>query len=169
MPNQGIESQFEETTIDRLRALGYRYQYGGDIERDWRDVVMTDWLRAFLQQKYPHLPADSLEEAILKASHPEGITTEQRNKNFHAMLTRGFEQKYRKPDGTEAFEHIYFVEWEKDKWAENDFCVVNQLTIRGANDRRPDIIWVLVGPQKVLQPVGFSKNSGLLEGLWAPF
>lgn len=34
MPNQGTESQFEETTIDRLCALGYRYQYGGDIERD---------------------------------------------------------------------------------------------------------------------------------------
>src|SRR5437667_395324 len=54
MPNQGTESQFEETTIDRLHALGYRYQYGGDIERDWREVVMKDWLRAFLQKKYPH-------------------------------------------------------------------------------------------------------------------
>lgn len=121
MPNQGTESQFEETTIDRLRALGYRYQYGGDIERDWRDVVMTDWLRAFLQKKYPHLPADALKEAIVKASHPEGVTTEQRNKNFHALLTRGFEQKYRKSDGTETFEHIYVVEWDKDKWTENDF------------------------------------------------
>src|SRR5205809_7870678 len=107
MPNQGTESQFEETTIDRLRALGYRYQYGGDIERDWRDVVMTDWLRPFLKKKYPKLPAEALEEAILKASHPEGITTEQRNKSFHAQLTRGFEQKYRQADGTEAYEHIY--------------------------------------------------------------
>ncbi len=94
MPNQGTESQFEETTIDRLLVLqGYRYQYGGEIERDWREVVMTDWLRAFLQKKYPKLPADALEEAILKASHPEGITTEQRNKSFHAQFTRGFEQK----------------------------------------------------------------------------
>lgn len=32
--NQGTESQFEETTIDRLRALGYRYEYGGTLERD---------------------------------------------------------------------------------------------------------------------------------------
>ena len=147
--NQGTESQFEETTIERLRALpGYRYQYGGEIERDWRDVVMTDWLRAFLQKKYPHLPGDALEEAILKASHPEGVTTEQRNKNFHALLTRGFEQKYRKPDGTETFEHIYVVDWTNP--AANDFCVVNQLTIRGANDRRPDIIIYLNGFPLVL-------------------
>lgn len=146
MSNQGTESQFEETTIDRLLALpGYRYQYGGDIERDWREVVMVDWLRAFLKKKYPKLPTDSLEEAIVKASHPEGVTTEQRNKNFHAMFTGGFDQKYRKPDGTEAHEHIYLVEWDTDKWADNDFCIVNQLTIRGANDRRPDIIIYLNG------------------------
>jgi type I restriction enzyme R subunit len=138
MGNQGTESQFEETTIDRLRSLGYRYQYGGEIERDWRDVVMTDWLQSFLQRKYPELPTAAVKEAILKASHPEGITTEQRNKNFHAMLTRGFEQKYRKADGTETFEHIYLVDWEKVD--ANDFCIVNQLTIRAANDRRPDII-----------------------------
>ena len=145
MSNQGTESQFEATTIERLRALGYRYQYGGDIERDWREVVMVDWLRAFLQKKYPQLPAEALEEAIVKASNPEGVTPEQRNKHFHAMLTSGFDQKYRKPNGTETHEHIFLVEWDKDKWGENDFCIVNQLTIRGANDRRPDIIIYLNG------------------------
>ncbi len=144
MPNQGTESQFEATTIDRLLALGgYRYQYGGEIERDLHDVVMIDWMRAFLQKKYPHLPADALEEAIAKASRPPGVTPEQRNKNFHPLFTRGFEQKYRKPDGTESIEHIYGVDWENPR--ANDFCVVNQLPIRGQNDRRPDIIVYLNG------------------------
>jgi len=144
MPNQGTESQFEATTIDRLLALpGYRYQYGGDIERDWREVVMVDWLRDFLKKKYPKLPDEAIKEAIIKASRPEGITTEQRNKNFHTLLTRGFEQKYRTPDGTETFEHIYVVDWEQAD--ANDFCIVNQLTIRGVNDRRPDIIIYLNG------------------------
>ena len=144
MPNQGTESQFEATTIDRLLALGgYRYQYGGEIERDLRDVVMIDWLQAFLQKKYPHLPNDALQEAVARASRPEGISAEQRNKNFHALFTRGFEQKYRKTDGTEAIEHIYVVDWENPRT--NDFCVVNQLPIRGQNDRRPDIIIYLNG------------------------
>jgi type I restriction enzyme, R subunit len=148
MPNQGTESQFEETTIDRLVALGYRYQYGGEIERDWRDVVMTDWLRAFLQKKHGHLPPEALEEAIVRAARPEGVTTEQRNKHFHELLTRGFEQKYRKPDGTEAFEHIYLVNWTDA--AANDFCVVNQLPVRGQNDRRPDVLIYLNGFPLVL-------------------
>src|SRR5260370_6343865 len=149
MSNQGTESQFEETKIDRLMALpGFRYQYGGDIERDWREVVMTDWLRASLKKKYPNLPTVALEEAIVKVSHPEGITTEQRNKNFHAMLTRGFEHKYYKPDGTEAFEHIYVVDWERAD--ATDYWFVDQLTIRGRNDRRPDIIIYLNGFPLVL-------------------
>src|ERR1035441_5027332 len=112
MPNQGTESQFEATTIDRLLALPvYRYQYGGDIERDWREVVMVDWLRAFLLKKYPHLPTEAVEEAIIKISRPEGVTSEQRNMAFHKLLTGGWDQKYRRPDGTEAYEHIQYVDW----------------------------------------------------------
>lgn len=148
MPNQGTESQFEETTIERLRALGYRYQYGGELERDWRDVVMTDWLRAFLQKKYPKLPAEALEEAIVRASRPQGVTPEQRNKHFHELLTRGFEQKYRRADGTETHAHIHLADWSNPK--ENDLCVVNQLPIRGQNDRRPDLLVYLNGFPLVL-------------------
>jgi type I restriction enzyme R subunit len=149
MPNQGTESQFEATTIDRLLALlGYRYQYGGDLERDWRDVVMADWLRAFLAKHYPHVPAAAMEEAIQRASRPEGITTEQRNKHFHELLTHGFEQPYEKPDGNRAVEHIHLVDWAHP--LENDLCVVNQLPIRGQNDRRPDIIIYLNGFPVVL-------------------
>jgi type I restriction enzyme, R subunit len=143
MPNQGTESQFEETTIDRLSTLGYRYEYGGEMDRDLREVVMIQWVRAFLQKKYAHLPLNAVEEAVLRASRPEGITPEQRNKNFHAMLTRGFEQKYRKADGNETFEHIYLVNWTDPD--ANDFCIVNQYPIRGQNDRRPDILIYLNG------------------------
>jgi hypothetical protein len=33
MINPPTESQFEETTTERLQRLGYRTQYGGEIER----------------------------------------------------------------------------------------------------------------------------------------
>ena len=40
MPNQGTESQFEATTIDRLLTLPrYRYQYGGEIVRESRALA----------------------------------------------------------------------------------------------------------------------------------
>ena len=44
MPNTGTESNFEETTIDRLKLLGYRYRFGGDLSRDLHTVVRVDVL-----------------------------------------------------------------------------------------------------------------------------
>jgi type I site-specific restriction-modification system R (restriction) subunit len=148
MPNQGTESQFEETTIDRLCALGYRYQYGGEIERDLRDVVITDWLRTFLHSRYAHLPVEAVEEVVARFTRPEGVTTEHRNLHFHQLLTRGHEQKYRKADGAEAFEHVHVVDWANA--TVNDFCVMNQLPIRGQNDRRPDVLIYVNGLPLVL-------------------
>lgn len=40
MPNIGTESQFEETTIDRLKALGYRYEYGGHVDRPNKQAAL---------------------------------------------------------------------------------------------------------------------------------
>ena len=148
MPNQGTESQFEETTIDRLCALGYRYQYGGEIERDLRDVVMMDLLRTFLHSRYAHLPVEAVEEVVARFTRPEGVTTEQRNLHFHQLLTRGHEQKYRKADGTETFEHVHVVDWTNA--AANDFCVMNQLPIHGQNNRRPDLLIYVNGLPLVL-------------------
>jgi len=148
MAHQGTESQFEETTIDRLRALGYRYEYGAGIERDLRDVVMADWLRAFLVKSYEGVPAEAIEEAVARFTRPEGVTTEQRNLHFHRLLTGGHEQKYRKADGTEAFEHMHPVDWADAE--ANDFCIVNQPSIRGQNDRRPDVLIYVNGLPLVL-------------------
>jgi len=148
MSNQGTESQFEETN-DRS-ATGARLSL-----RLWRRVAARRARRGHgglaarvLRKKHGHLPSEALEEAIVRFTRPEGVTTEQRNKHFHQLLVGGIEQKYRKADGTEDFEHIHAVDWT-DATA-NDFCVVNQLPIRGQNDRRPDIRGYLNGFPLVL-------------------
>ena len=145
MPNQGTESQFEATTIDRLLALpGYRYQYGGEIERDLRDVVMTDWLRAFLQKKYPHLPADALEEAIVKASRPEGVTTGTAEQEFsraaHARVRAEIPQ---------AGRHGSLRAYLRRRLGEAGRRMISAWStscpFAAQNDRRPDIIIYLNG------------------------
>src|SRR5262249_39207911 len=142
------ESQFEETTIDRLRALVYRYEYGGGIERDWRGVGMTDWLRTFFTKRYAHLPAGARGGGIARVTRPAGGAPEGRSLHFRPLLTPGHEQKYRRADGTEAFEHVHAVDWSDAE--ANDFCVVNQLPIRGQNDRRPDVLIYVNGLPLVL-------------------
>lgn len=147
MPNTGTESQFEDTCIDRLRALGYRYQYGYDIDRpNPQTVVLADVLRQYLQRRYHHLPLAAIQDAIEQITNPPGLTTERRNMAFQEMFRSGFILNYQQDDEP-ASEHIYLVDFDRPEL--NDFLVVNQLPIRGlghaANDRRPDLIIYLNG------------------------
>jgi type I restriction enzyme R subunit len=138
MPRRGTETEFELTTIDRLELLKYRYIHGEELDRPHEEVVLRDVLRGSLAARYPDLPARSLDEAVARLARPEGADTLRRNMAFHRDLTRGIEVKVEYPSGRVEHRHIYAVDWENP--GKNDFLVVNQLPIRGQNDRRPDIV-----------------------------
>lgn len=148
MPNHATETRFEDTTIDRLKLLGYRYQYGGDIERELHEVVLPDVLRGYLQRRYRHLPPQAVEQAIQFITAPQGVNLDRRNLAFQDMFRRGFILNYEE-DGEHKSEHIYLADFEPEHIEQNDFLVVNQLTIQGreagANTRRPDLIIYLNG------------------------
>lgn len=95
------ESRFEATTIERLKQLGYEHDDGRLLRENpgfpLDAVVQTDALRRHLRARYPHLPNDAIETAIRIATNPEGVGLIQRNKNFHDLLTRGFDVKYKLP------------------------------------------------------------------------
>ena len=64
MPATPTESTFELTTIERLKKLGYRYQHGGEIDRDLQAVVLEEPLRAHLRRRFRYLPAAAIEQAL---------------------------------------------------------------------------------------------------------
>ena len=137
MSHRGTESQFELTTIERLERLGYRWLAGPDIEREPDEVILRDVLRDSLARRYPQLPPAAVDEAVAKIARPDGVDTLRRNLDFHQRLVGGFEVFYEKA-GKRVPVHIHPIEWEDP--AANEFLVVNQLPIHGANDRRPDLV-----------------------------
>jgi type I restriction enzyme R subunit len=142
MSNRGTESQFELTTIERLEALGYRWLPGPDLEREQDEVILRDLLRASLAKRYPMLTVEALEEAAGRIARPDGVDTLHRNLDFHRRLVGGFEVFYEK-EGVRVPVHVHPIDWERID--ANEFHVVNQLPIHGANDRRPDIIIYING------------------------
>lgn len=125
-----------------MKRLGYEHEFGAKL-RERADfpleaVVLTEALRRHLRARYSNLPDDAIETAIRIATNPEGVSVLQRNMNFHRLLTRGFEVKYKTASGEERYEHVYLINWDESE--KNDFRVVSQLPIRGTNDRRPDLI-----------------------------
>ena len=151
MPNTGTESQFEETVIDRLKALGYRYQYGGEVERSGpAAVVLAAELRGYLQRRYRALPAGVIEQAIEQITNPPGLTVERRNMAFQQLLRAGLIVTYEEA-GVEQSAHIYLADFERAEL--NELVVVNQLPIHSpstGNDRRPDVLIYLNGLPVVL-------------------
>jgi type I restriction enzyme R subunit len=130
-----LESEFEETTIERLNALGFGHAHGTEIIRDLREVVQVDRLREFLAARYAPEVAGLAQKAFCA---PEGVDPVRRNQDFLHKLTRGVEVAYDATDGERRVVHVYAIDW--DDPVANHFQVVNQLTIRGKNDRRPDVI-----------------------------
>ena len=147
--HRGTESDFEVTTIVRLEKQGYTWCHGSEVEREGDDeVVLRSRLRRSLTGRYPDLPAGPLDEAVTKLSRPEGVDPLRRNFAFHKLLTRGFEVRIEHAGGRVEHRHIYAIDWENPE--ANEFLVVNQLPVRGKNDRRPDIMIYVNGLPLVL-------------------
>jgi type I restriction enzyme R subunit len=147
--HRGTETDFELTTIDRLDKQGYIWCHGSEVEREDDDeVVLRSRLRRCLALRYSDLPPGSLDEAVAKLSRPAGVDLLRRNLAFHQLLTRGFEVRVEYPDGRIEHRHIHAIDWESPQ--ENEFLVVNQLAVRGKNDRRPDVLVYVNGLPLVL-------------------
>ena len=138
MGHRGTETEFELTTIERLERLRYSYIHGEELERDRTEVVLRDRLRAQLVRRYPDLPDPAVDEAVRVFARPDGVDTLRRNMAFHEVLTRGVELRVEQEQGKAEHRHLYAIDWENPE--KNDFLVVNQLSVSGKNDRRPDVV-----------------------------
>src|SRR4051812_13585209 len=138
MPHRGTETDFELTTIERLLQQGYDHQHGEELARPHDEVVLRGVLRDELARRYADLPDPTLDQVVARFARPEGVDTLRRNLAFHRDLTRGVEVKVERPDGRVEHRHVYAIDW--DEPTNNRFLVVNQLPIRGRNDRRPDVV-----------------------------
>ena len=145
MPALGSESEFEATTLARLQLLGWQHVPGADLDRDLRDVVLIDVLRANLAKRYPKLPPSALDLAVQRIAHLDGVDTLRRNRHFHVdRLAAGFDLPVDRPDGSRQHAHIWPVDF--DNVAANTFQAVNQLTVQhDLNARRPDIVLYVNG------------------------
>lgn len=139
MANGLYETDFEETTIERLKAIGYEYLHAMNLfgRSSLSEVVLCDRLESFLKRTYPSIPAQYIPALVSRFTDPDGVTMLQRNQKFHEILTKGIDFSYEEK-GEKVFHHVCPVNW--DQPLANDFLVVNQLPIEGKMSRRPDLI-----------------------------
>jgi type I restriction enzyme R subunit len=91
------ESDIESLAPAWLEFLGWQVRHGPDIapdtpfaERaDYGEVILAQRLCDALARLNPGLPAEALEDAFHRLTHPKGATLEARNRTFHRMLVEG--------------------------------------------------------------------------------
>lgn len=143
------ESDIETAAIEWL-LLDKRFQYhhGQDIHRNLKKTVLEDVFTNYLNTRYKHVPEKILAEVLQEFLYQAGADLHLRNHNFHLKLSKGFPKTWKDKNGKDCFEHFYAVNY--DDVSQNEFWVVNQFSIEGRNNRRPDLIIFVNGLPLVL-------------------
>lgn len=146
------ESDIESAALAWLEALGWQIKNGAEIapdgtapERpDFSTVVLERRLRDALALLNPGLPAEALEDAFRRLTHPAGADLLSRNRTFHKMLTEGVNVEYRAGDGSIRGAQVRVVDFDHPEG--NDFLAVNQFSVlENRHSRRPDVVLFVNG------------------------
>ncbi len=141
------ESHVESAALSWLSSLGYIHIFGPDIapgepaaERaSFQDVLLSRRLGDALYRLNPSIPADALDEALRKVTHPDSPSLLANNRAFHRLLIDGVPVEYKHEDGHIAGDYARLVDFEHPE--NNEFLAINQFTvIEGQQSRRPDIV-----------------------------
>ena len=159
------ESELEFLVLDYLQNEGWVLVYGPDIapgesaaERtDYRDAVLQDRLRSAVVTLNPGLPSDGVDEVTKTALRAESQSVLGENWRAYELLVNGVPVQYREADGSIRDVRARLIDW--DDWSNNDLLAVNQFTIVGKSERRPDVMLFVNGLPLVLIELKRAGNA----------
>ena len=152
------EDKVEKAVLEIFKdTLDYGIFYGPDILPDSDNPLRDSVKNALLKQNLlnslskinPDIPTSAIEYAIKKIANLNGIKTIHKNEEFHNYLLNGIPVQYKR-SGEIKHDLVYPIDFKHPK--RNEFLVINQFTIVGEKERRPDIIVFVNGiPLAVLE------------------
>ena len=140
--NHHTEANYENTLIQLFQDLGYAYECGYDIERDYRNPYYDPDLREALRRQNPMQSDEVLNEAFRLITHVNEGILEQRNETLMDYVQNGVEVKYAE-DGRSKTALVKLVNY--DSPLQNHFKVVNQWTVVEYDKIRCDLVVFING------------------------
>ena len=136
-----LEVKTQERLLHKIFEEKLNYTYLGNFEdRENNSNIEDELLLKFLIKKYPEELARKAIAELKKVAHNETKSLYEVNKEVYELL------KYGK--GITLYvgqkeEKVYFVDY--DNFDNNDFYVAEEVTYRGQNEKRPDIVIYING------------------------
>lgn len=142
MSAQFKESNYENSIIELFKSMGYEYEYGPNIDRDYYCPLYKDVLVSKLEQINKKVPKEAINDCIFRIENFENGTIEQKNKQFMDYLQNGVTVRYN-DNGTEKSTIVYLVDYNNIE--NNSFIIANQWTYIENAEKRPDIVLFING------------------------
>lgn len=150
------EASYENSIVELLENMGYKYCYGPDFSRDFTDPIMEDQLRYSLETVNPKLPSQAIDEAIYKIKNYEAGSLVSKNEVFMDYLQNGVSVSYQ-DKGQMKSTLVKLVDY--DHIDNNSFIVANQWTFKEYETKRADIVVFLNGLPVVLVELKSPKDE----------
>ena len=144
------------------KKLGYTY-LGNYEDRENNSNIEEDLLLKFLTKKYSEEISKKAIAELKKIAHNESKSLYEVNKEFYEVL------KYGKGISLyvgEKDEKVYFIDY--NDFSNNDFYVAEEVTVKGQNEKRPDIVVYINGIAVAvieLKRSTVSINEGIRQNL----
>lgn len=164
------EDTLEQASLEILQSLGYDYIHGKELspgaefsEREsYRDVILKERVRNALFSINKGFPHDALDQAFRQIIAFNSPSLEENNRYFHNLMVNGIDVSF-KEDGNIRTKKAYIIDFDNPD--NNEFLAVNQFTVVGNENKRPDIVIFVNGiPLVVIELKNASdENVGIEE------
>lgn len=137
------EAQLEQALIELLEQEGIPHVSGVDIVRSENEVLIKEDLKKFLLKKYKaeRLTASEADQIIRQLEVFSSSDLYESNKSIMKMISDGFPLK--REDRSQKDIWVYLIDYSEKN--NNNYKIVNQLTIIGYHKRIPDGILYING------------------------
>lgn len=156
-----VEDSYEQTLIHLFTdRLGYEYECGYDVARDYREPFHRDDLEKSIKWLNPQLSQDVIDEAIrmLTSNNDGGYV--QRNETFTEWLQDGINVPH-VVEGREVTDTVYLMDFEHPD--ANTWKIVNQWRVEDIEPIRCDIVVMVNGLPLVVIELKSPSNEDVEE------
>lgn len=155
------EDSYEQTLIGLFAdKLGYEYECGYEVDRDYREPFHREDLIKALRWLNPMLSQDILDEALRKLTSNNDGSYVQRNERFMDWLQNGLEVPH-VVEGREVTETVYLMDFEHPD--ANKWKVVNQWRVEDIEPIRCDMVVMVNGLPLVVIELKSPSNEDVEE------
>lgn len=141
------EANYENTIIELFENMGWRYVYGPNLDRDYRDPLYEEELDDAIHRINHDMPESAINEALFKLRNFDNANLVQKNAVFMDYIQHGIEVRYL-VGSEERAGIVYLVDYKNPN--NNSFTIANQWTFIENSEKRPDVILFINGLPVVL-------------------